>query len=415
MNNVSVPARGRSIVINLLIALAVTLLTILATVAADRVVGLFLGKRPISSGLIFEHNTSAYYHTMEFDYTATANALGFRDHEYAVADGSTCRVAAIGDLFTFGWGVSLEELWPKVLEASLRRSGFNVEVANLGFPGGNPIDYANIAEHALPILKPDLVVVAALQGDDLHMSGGARVGAEGRMAGVRRALDPIARMLYPNFLAIFDAHTYRRTALINTVWAEQAHDALSGFNPAEKDRYDKIDFEVRRAFESGNLNPSIIPSAIRHPEYFIEVFDVRREETQALIKQMSAQFSRIRNAAESDGGGMIVASMPFSLYVNRQEFEVRQNKYGFILDREMLTSNSPDDEICQAADGAGVPFYSFTEAFRKMDGTPLFFRLDGHLNASGHRFYAEQLAPDIATKLKGLGGKCASGGSAFLH
>ena len=88
---------------------------------------------------------------------------------------------AIGDSFTFGWGVSLEESWPKVLEATLRQAGVAVEVANLGFPGGSPVDYANIATRAVPALQPDLVLVAVLQGDDLGQLRAA--GAAGQRAG----------------------------------------------------------------------------------------------------------------------------------------------------------------------------------------------------------------------------------------
>ena len=55
----------------------------------------------------------------------------------------------------------------KQLEAHLRQRGHKVEIANLGRGGTYPRNYADVAEKAIPLLKPDLVLIAVLQGDDL--------------------------------------------------------------------------------------------------------------------------------------------------------------------------------------------------------------------------------------------------------
>lgn len=41
---------------------------------------------------------------------------------------------AIGDSFTYGWGVPAEDSWPKILERRLQARGYDVEVATLGQP-----------------------------------------------------------------------------------------------------------------------------------------------------------------------------------------------------------------------------------------------------------------------------------------
>lgn len=128
------------------------------------------------------------------------NALGFRDHEFPTGRSADCRVMAIGDSFTFGWGVSLEESWPKALETALRHDGFGVDVANLGLPGASPVDYANIADRAIPILKPDLVIVGVLQGDDLRQMRDHRApsGRGGWRHEVGQAVHRIEARLYPH-------------------------------------------------------------------------------------------------------------------------------------------------------------------------------------------------------------------------
>ena len=399
---------SRDLAYPLLLGIAAVVAALLAAEVADAAVGLMGLPRP--HGLIFPANSVAAYHTTEFDYTASVNSLGFRDREFSTSKSTKCRVLAIGNSFTFGWGVSLEESWPKVLEARLGSAGLTVEVANLGRPGGTLADYVNIAARAIPTLKPDLVIVGVLQGHDL---GSARsepsVGA--RPTGkFRAAVEPIARALYPHLMAVFDQRRYQvrglKSASINSVWAEQVRDILTRLDASERAKYARIDSTIRQAFESGNLNPSIIWRAVREPEYFIQTFELQRPHTQELIRQMSAHLSHIRADAASLKAAVIVVSIPFGIYVSSQQFDVWQSGLGFELDRGMLSSSSPDDAIRMAAADAGVPFFSFTQAFRASDGVPFFFKFDGHFNSSGHRLLAEQLTPVTAAALRALPTAC---------
>ncbi len=139
----------------------------LMTLFVDYLVGVFLPKNPY---LVFPPMTEVVYKTKEFEFTASINSLGFRDRSFTVRKNANYRIVAIGDSFTYGWGVTVENSWPKVLERNLRDNGWQVEIANLGKPSADPIDYAEIAERAIPLLKPDLVVVGILQGEDWRSS-----------------------------------------------------------------------------------------------------------------------------------------------------------------------------------------------------------------------------------------------------
>lgn len=52
--------------------------------------------------------------------------------------------------------------------------------------------------------------------------------------------------------------------------------------------------------------------------------------------------------------------------------------------------------------GAGLPFLTVTEHFRKNKDAPFFFRLDTHLDRAGHHFYADRLAPTVENELRTL-------------
>lgn len=97
------------------------------------------------------------------------NSLGFRDDEFAVhKPAGELRVLALGDSFTYGWGVRAEDSWPERLERLLsgRRAG-PVQVVNAGFAAGaaTPDGYDRwLASDGL-LLSPDLVIVGLCLND----------------------------------------------------------------------------------------------------------------------------------------------------------------------------------------------------------------------------------------------------------
>jgi lysophospholipase L1-like esterase len=96
------------------------------------------------------------------------NSRGFRDGEFALPKpvGET-RVLALGDSFTFGNGVAVEDTWVQQLEGLLAAELGAVEVVNGGFATGDhqPGGYvAWLASDGLA-LDPDLVVVGLCLND----------------------------------------------------------------------------------------------------------------------------------------------------------------------------------------------------------------------------------------------------------
>lgn len=395
------------------LAAAATIVTILATIAADRAVGVLTSEQPGRTGLIFPPHSKASYHSVEFDFTATINALGFRDREFHAGRSAGCRVIVIGDSFTYGWGVSLDESWPKVLEVHMRDVGLRVEVANLGFPGGEPVGYANVAEKAIPLLEPDLVIVAVLQGDDLAQlrDSGVYAGAGGGPWTVRKTVGKVVRMLYPHLLTLVgrtEASLNRRENELsaNATWKEQAERSLAQLGPNEKRRYGSLDGTIRRAFEAGELNPALVMLGVHHPEYYLRTFDLDIRDVGTMIERMSKEFTRIRRAGERRSARVIIVSVPFGLYVNPYMFNTWKERYGFILDRRMLTSDSADQAIQRAAERVGLQFFAVTQGFRRHKDAQFYFELDGHFTPRGHRFYAKELTPIVARELHDLSARC---------
>ena len=379
------------------VVVALISFTLLGTVAIDRVVGLFIPRNPNSPRLIFAPHAEAVYKSVEFTFVASINDLGFRDRDFSLSKTANQRVLAIGDSFTYGWGVRADQSWPKVLERNLRARGLDIEIANLGWPGRSPIDYANAAEQAIPLLRPDLVVVAVLQGDDLAQlkprqprpSTPTPAGPE--RSRLRTALSHLLHKSYPNLLSLARTITQRSPA-INQEWQREAKSILAEFNADERRHFERLDKLVKHAFLTGELNPYLIHTAIKDPRYFLQTFDLTQSDVKILIDEMATQLHRIKAVAAQHNARVLVVAVPFGIYVSPIEFETWR-EYGFLVDDDMLVSDSPDQAIRMASQKVGLPFVTVTDRFREHRGAHFFYELDGHFDVSGHQFYADQLTP----------------------
>ena len=96
------------------------------------------------------------------------NAFGFRDEEWTLdkPDGQH-RIVAIGDSFTFGLGVQLEDTWAKRLQHQLAADrGQDVLVVNAGFVGGHmPTQYGPWLKEQSAQLDPDTVIIGLCLND----------------------------------------------------------------------------------------------------------------------------------------------------------------------------------------------------------------------------------------------------------
>ena len=316
---------------------------------------------------------------------------------------------ALGDSFTFGFGVEAKQAWPKTLEAYLQTAGYDVEIANLGRPGGSPRDYAAIAEKAIPLLKPDLVIVAVLQGDDL-----AQMADPPQLNGVYQFTSPEDTVTaYPRLRRMTASFYPHLRAMVDRIlepqlfyqWKKDAQRLLTSMTPTVKARFEKLDHGVQEALINGQLNPALIYLSTSRPDYFLSKMDVNSPNTQRLILEMADQLARIDNAARQNQAKAIVVSVPYGVYVSQNSFKTRQ-RLGFEVVPEMLTTSAGDEPIRRASEIAGLSFFDVTNEFRRASlQRDLFFELDGHFNAAGHERFATFLMPTIQKVISERGTK----------
>lgn len=102
-----------------------------------------------------------------YDYTVTANSLGFPGTEYPPdKPAGVQRIMVTGDAFSSAEGVNTESAWPRLLEDGLTdRSGMQVQVLNFAMTGYGPNQYAAVVDAFLPVYEPDLVIVELFVND----------------------------------------------------------------------------------------------------------------------------------------------------------------------------------------------------------------------------------------------------------
>jgi hypothetical protein len=283
-----------------------------------------------------------------------------------------------------------DEAWPKELEHALQAEGVNVEVANLGLPGASPYDYQEIADRALRVLAPDIVLVGVLQGDDA-----AQMLERGRLWRAR------LHDLFPNLTAAAGAWQRRRSSGSEDVredWRARAAIIPALLTPAQRQRFDAYEPQVREAFAAGELNPDLVYQALKHQDDFHRSVQ-QPAQVDIAVARLSHVMRRITDDAARHQARTAVVSVPFGVFVSQLQYG-QWTRYGFTLDPRMLTSNAADAAARLAAAAAGIPVFAATDAFRRASAEPLFFRLDGHLTARGHRLLASVLARPLAEWIK---------------
>lgn len=388
-------SRNKKIIFFLILGCVLFVLTI----ALDRVLGLAIRHRSTPAGLIFPPNSRYTYQTPEFNCEAIANSLGFRDREFDLKKKATVRVLAIGDSFTFGWGVNVEQSWPKVLESSLRAKGYDVEIANLGEPGAAPDKYADIAERAVPVLKPDLIVVGITQGDDLAQLGQPAIapaaGTDRKQAGIVKR---ILWRLYPYSLSVIEGR--KELPPLREAWKSDAERLIEKLTPEQKARLDKLDPQVKQMLQNGELNPALMESALTQPEYLMQTIYLDQADTKSLITKMAEHLKRIAEAAQANNARVLVVSVPYGAYVSQKDFDTRR-RIGFVLAPGILESRAPDEAIKMACDSQKLPFASVTDEIRlAAKHENLYYDFDGHFNSAGYKTFAELLTPAVEQAIK---------------
>ncbi|SVD20911.1 uncharacterized protein METZ01_LOCUS373765, partial [marine metagenome] len=107
-----------------------------------------------------------YHWYREFNVRITISEQGLRDRTFGPKETNVRRILALGDSFTFGFGVEGHEAYPKRLEGLLNEARRDYEVINAGFPGYGTLQELRYLEEEGLALSPDVVLIGFFEFND---------------------------------------------------------------------------------------------------------------------------------------------------------------------------------------------------------------------------------------------------------
>ena len=352
---------------------------------ADRLTALVLG--PVPTAPLLPPQTAVRYQTAEFDITARVNRLGFRGNETSVHTG---QIVAIGDSFTFGWGVKADDTWQRVLARKLKEAGKATEVYNLGRPGADPRGYLVTAKTYIPLLKPRFVIVGLLQGEDVAQLVMHPTPTEATAGVVRRAKD-VLPTLFPNLVGLARSMRARvaseQVLLATANWERWATRIMA-------ERSIELEDDLRAMALNGSLNPGLLQWSASYPDFATDAYSPRSQAA-AGRQRAAAILQEIAKLASEHGGQVVLLSMPLGVY---SDSVTRQNRIrmGFNLPDSLLSSSEPEAFTATVCAKAGILCVDYSSQFRhEVDGVQLWFAVDGHLTPRGNRLLGEALSNDL--------------------
>lgn len=277
--------------------------------------------------------------------------IGFRDNGLDGKEGP--RILALGDSFTFGDNVAMQEGWVEQLEAQLGSPVINAGVGATG-PG-----YAlGFLENYGYRLEPKVVIWACFAGNDV-IDAALETGKSVRRFGAFR-----------HWLQDHSA-SYRAAKLV------VRHFASLG-SPSETRRCrDRVNGEEQGFW------PSLLE------------LNSLEEPTESYTASLEALFDRIdamNRFCHSRSFRFGVVIIP---YKEQVYFDTAKQ---WLSKPERIDPDLPNTPILKHCESASVPVLDLTPVFRKNNTENLYLAFDGHWNEKGHALAARAILP-FARKL----------------
>ncbi len=349
-------------------------------------------------GIIFEPNTVAHYQTVEFNYNAKINSLGLRNNEFStVKKDSVFRVLCIGDSWTFGWGVNIENSWPMQLENYLHSEGyFKIEVINCGSPGQYTSTHKKYMSELVPLLKPDLVLLGVLQLDDLAQiyennyflrqnESTATVNEPNIFSTIKYFSTEVIKASFNNYATLFfkKKETNSTDEIdIKNEWKESSCDLIQQFNYLQKLRFSTFSDTVQNLFKSGNLNASLLDVYINYPDRLSVFNNPANPATIFALQEMDKDVKEMKEICKISNAKMVFINLPINDFVGHKVERTALD----VLSPFWISNNKIDSMYHSISSNNQIPYLQLTESFLNLkENDAYFFKYDGHPNEKGYK------------------------------
>lgn len=375
-------------------------------------------------------NADARLSTDEFSVRIRTNGWGLREpREVGPKHTGAFRIAAVGDSFTYGWGVEAEQTYPARLQAELRNRGrTDADVVNVAKPGDDLVGYLRLLRYDAMPLQPDAVVVGFLPANDCPVAPPTRRLTDAEVVHaveghVRRAYDtgPDGSHLR-KLVSIAVAQPLRQwlRARRNAPMADESvRDPINGSrNPLDTAELAPIlsgdlaageRFEALKAagwIEKGrrwNISPWLIRNAIESPDFpAMALFQeaARRDAVESQWLVCEGLIRRLKAETEAGKARFYLLVFPSPYQADPSVLAFRRT-LGIAVDPSALAATDVNQRLaalCRREDMRCIDTLAAARA-KIASGARLFFTQDGHMTAEGNALVAGMVADTITADL----------------
>ena len=299
-------------------------------------------------GYVFKPNFTATIQQREFRTEWRTNAQGVRaDRDFGPKPPGVMRLLALGDSFTEGAQVEVDETWPSVLEAVLGAEGHTprIEAVNAGNPGYGTVHALGWLRKYGAQFEPDLVLLAMTPNDLIENRTPIRA------------------------VAGDDGALYQKTTTEGTKRLQ-----------AERLKWYSLPGMVRRSQIMHRLQLSAVFRKLRYGMPHPWAFSLEQDELARLVWSEAEQYlTEMRDVVQGMGARFAVVVIPF-------RYQLDELGEGFD------PANYPR-RIAEIGARLGFPVRDLIPAFRAApDPDGLYWNENYHCNAPGYRLIGEQAA-----------------------
>lgn len=247
----------------------------------------------------------------------------------------------------------------------------------------------------LPLLHPDLVIVAIFAGNDygdLMRDKMFMLGMDGTLVENRWQLDPSVRASFERS----QRESILKRAMRNVLGSLRPPPGRNGH--PDKDDQTNIDFllkEAEREYRSFIVERNDIVTNTHVDYYSADVsLTPRSESARYKIALMRAVMRRIRDVAQQNNTPLAFLFIPHPVDVtdHYDSWLIDRKKYS---DYDGRNQTAPLEEMAR---NLQVPFVSLYDVYRQHDANSLYFHDDDHWNAAGQQMAAEVMADYLLGK-----------------
>ena len=345
----------------------------------DKVAGIVTSKNGFF--LVSKPNQTLIFDTNEFYSEATISAQGIRNPFVQIPKPANIyRILALGDSFTFGWGVAPQEAWVTNVGASLHIPGNTVETVNAAYPGMDIQSQLETCQSYADRFDVDAVIIGMYITDDLYQVGSRDDKMTILEKTVSTLFPTLRRISNPYLMESWgDLEPSGARVSVREKWKKSALD----YAKKTPEAISLLPEETKSLFLSGEVNPALIVNALQDPHYFTRLLDppIMSLALQSLRKRLTD----IRKCVGEKPVTIVI--LPSFVLVSEEALQYGK-KFGFSTDNRLLTYDF-DTLLKKEADNIDAKYISVLSDFRR-DGCPeCYYLWDRHLTPLGNQKVAE--------------------------